>query len=291
MATHREPDQAAQRIEAQRRTRLLDRDDPSVRFAERYEVRGHAAGDLQVQQHRARLPRPARTIRGVDRDRFFVAEKTPEGTYTVTMTEEGIATFETALGIANDLGRNSLISPYSTIADIMERTATREELSEEMRREDQGLLHWLRILVLRRKLRGSERPMPHQQLIGHMGKLVIVGLFIYWTLQHFYTAVQDIVGIPGILAGAPTDILHPTAVFGQIGSNISDAGTNFMLGLIGIHLVFIVGALIRPFARIYRKDQVVSGERWFLRVLDGTLRRVSGAARRTGYGEEPAGAR
>jgi hypothetical protein len=224
---------------------------------------------------RSRTPRAEAEIRGLHHDRFFLAEQRPDGTYGVALTEQGVKTFETALGIAHDFGGSSLISPYSTIADIMERTATREELSEVLRSDLAGLLRAIRLTVLRRKLRGSERPTPRQIVIGHLGKVIIVLLFVFWTLQQFITAVEDITAIPGILSSVPTDLLHPTAPFGQIGSNISDAGHHFLLGIVGIHLTFIAGALIRPFARIYRKDAIIPGERLVLQLTNSALARLS----------------
>jgi hypothetical protein len=100
-------------------------------------------------------------------------------------------------------------------------------------------------------------------------------LFVFWTLQQFVTAVQDITAIPGILSSVPTDILHPTAPFGQVGSNISDAGHHFLLGIVGIHLAYFVGVLVRPFTRIYRKDAIIPGERFVLRVTNRFLARLS----------------
>jgi hypothetical protein len=248
--------------------------DPSRVVQDRYQVVETIDGDLRVEPRRGSV-RVARELRGLEPDQFFLAEKRPDGTYGVTLTEQGVKTFETALGIANDMGGNSLISPYSTIADIMERTATRESLSEVLRRESHDFLRAVRLAVLRRKLRGSERPTLRQAVVGHVGKLIIVLLFVFWTLQQFITAVQDVTAIPGILSSVPTDILHPTASFGQVGSNISDAGHHFFLGIIGIHLAYIVGALIRPFTRIYRKDAIVPGERPFLRLLNASVARLS----------------
>lgn len=213
--------------------------------------------------------------RGLDGDRFFLAESRPDGTYAVTFTEEGIKTFETALGIAHDLGANSLISPYSTIADIMERTATREELSAELRGAHGGVLGFMRLAVLRRKLRGTERPSARQAIVGHVGKAIVVLLLVLWAIQQFIVAVQDITAIPGILGSLPTDLLHPTAPFESIGSNISDAGHHFLLGIVGLNLAYIAGALIRPFARIYRKDAIIPGERTCLRLANGLLSRLS----------------
>ena len=220
----------------------------------------------------------AGAARGLDGDRFFLAENRPDGTYAVSFTEEGIKTFETALGIAHDLGANSLISPYSTIADIMERTATREELSAELRGARGGVLGFIRLAVLRRKLRGTERPSARQAIVGHVGKVIVVLLFVVWTIQQFIVAVQDITAIPGILSSLPTDLLHPTAPFQSIGSNISDAGHHFLLGIVGIHLAYIAGALIRPFARIYRKDAIIPGERACLRLANRFLARLSSRA-------------
>jgi hypothetical protein len=288
LATRRQPEDPQQAPNPIHPPQVVERDDPSAHFAERYRVVESLGGDLYVHERRGRLRRPSHEVRGLNHDRFFLAEKRPDGTYTVTLTEAGVKTFETALGIANDLGGSSLISPYSTIADIMERTATREELSDELRSDDRGLLHWLRVLVLRRKLRGSERPDLRQRIIGHVGKILIVLLFVYWTIQQFATAIGDIVAIPGILGNAPADILHPLSAFGQVGANISDAGHHFLLGVVGIHLVWLVAVLIKPFARIYRKDQIISGERSMLRMLNTMLRRIARGMKRARSRREPA---
>jgi hypothetical protein len=248
--------------------------DPATIFEDRYRVLETAVGDLLVEPRRESV-RVARELRDLEPDQFFLAEQRPDGTYGITLTEQGVKTFETALGIANDLGGSSLISPYSTIADIMERTATREDLSAVLRSEPHDGLRTVRLTVLRRKLRGSERPTLRQTVVGHIGKLIIVLLFVLWTLQQFIIAVQDITAIPGILSSIPTDILHPTASFGQVGSNISDAGHHFFLGVIGILLTYIAGALIHPLIRIYRKDAIIPGERPVLRLLNGSLARLS----------------
>jgi hypothetical protein len=251
-----------------------DPHDLSTVFEDRYRVRETPGGDLRVETRRPTL-RAGDQIRGLDQDRFFLAEQRQDGNYSITLTEQGVKTFETALGIANDLGGSSLISPYSTIADIMERTATREELSEVLRSDLRGPLRFARIVVLRRKLRGSERPTPWQGMVGHLGKLIIILLFVFWTLQQFITAVQDITAIPGILSTLPSDILHPAEPFERVGSNISDAGYHFLLGIAGITLTYIVASLIRPLARIYRKDAVIPGERLVLRLINTCLARLS----------------
>lgn len=268
MSVERNPRELNQRPETDSRR------DPATIFEDRYRVLETADGDLRVQPRREQVSVTHR-LRGHDDGRFFLAEQRSDGTYGIALTEQGVKTFETALGIANDLGGNSLISPYSTIADIMERTATREELSEVLRQEPHTLLRAVRLAVLRRKLRGSERPTRHQAAVGHVGKLIIVLAFVFWTLQQFITAAQDITAIPGILSNVPTDILHPTASFGQVGANISDAGHHFLLGVIGIHLAYIAGALIHPFARIYRKDAIIPGERSVLRLMNWSLAQLA----------------
>lgn len=232
------------------------------------------AGGVTLRQPRPRL---AKDIRGLNHDRFFLAEQRSDGTYGVTFTEQGIKTFETALGIAHDLGGDSLISPYSSIADVMERTATREAVSDVLRSELRGFLRLFRLTVLRRKLRGSERPTVRQAIVGHIGKLIIVLLFVFWTMQQFITAVQDITAIPNILSNVPVDLLQPTAPFGHVTSNVSDAGHHFLLGIVGIHLAYIIGALIRPLARIYRKDAIIPGERLALRLTNHVLTRIAPA--------------
>jgi hypothetical protein len=69
---------------------------------------------------------------------LFVARRQPDATYSIALTEEGVENFETALGIADDFGGKTRISPQSTISDIMERTATREELSRVLRQGGSG---------------------------------------------------------------------------------------------------------------------------------------------------------
>jgi hypothetical protein len=207
---------------------------------------------------------------------FFLAERQNDGTYSVTLTDAGMQAFETALGLADDLGGRSRISPYSTIADLMERTATREELSQLLRRGGQGLLYRVRLAVLRRKLRGTENPSSYQRLLGHIARAVIVVLVGLWALNQFAIAVRDIEAIPGILARLPTDLLHlqPTLAFSQVGARISDAGQHVLYGVLGACLTYVLAKLIHPFARIYRKDQVVPGERPTLRLVNRALRKA-----------------
>lgn len=207
---------------------------------------------------------------------FFVAEPRSDGTYSLTLTEEGLRTFETALGIAHDLGRQRRISTSSTIEDIMERTATREELSEVMRQDSRGLAHTLRLAVLRRKLWGSEEPPGYARIIGHIGKMVLVGIILFWALVQFATAVEDILAIPGILANIPSDIfhLHPTAAISQVGNRISDAGTHVLYFFLGLCLTYVMAKVIKPLGKIYRQDQIIVGERLLLRAVAALLRRA-----------------
>lgn len=246
--------------------------------APHYPVVEEIASPRNADERRSEIREPIRDahrVPGIDHDRFFLAERGADGTYTVNLTEPGMVAFETALGIANDFGTNTLISPYSTIADLMERNATREELSAEMRRDREGVLHWLRRAVLKRKLRGSENPSSSQRTISHIGKTIIVLLLVYWTLQQFAVAIGDIKDIPGLLSALPQDILNPTAGTDAIGAKFSDAYTHLILGVVGAHLVYLMAKLIRPLTRIYRKDQLVSGERFVLSALDWLLKKLT----------------
>jgi hypothetical protein len=246
--------------------------------AQRYPAGEEAAPPRTEDGRQGEIRGPIRDVhkvRGIDHDRFFLAERGLDGTYTVNLTEPGMVAFETALGIANDFGANTLISPYSTIADVMERNATREELSAELRRDRDGVLQWLRRAVLKRKLRGSENPSRRQRTISHIGKTIIVLLFVYWTLQQFAIVLADIRDIPGLLTSLPQDILNPTAGTDSIGAKFSDAYTHLILGVVGAHLIYLVAKLIRPLTRIYRKDQLVSGERFVLSVLDWLLKKLT----------------
>lgn len=246
------------------------------------------AGVVLRDQGEASEPAPGRAVppvggrHGRDDRVFFVARKQPDGTYSLGMTDEGVQTFETALGIADDLGGRTRISPYSTIADIMDRTATREELSTVLRRGGHGVGYEARVLVLRRKLRGSEKPSAEQRTIGHIGKIVILAIFALWALKQFAIAIQDIEDIPGILANIPSDILHlhPTSAFGDVGNKIADAGDHVLYGVLGACLTYLLAKLIRPFARIYRKDQLLTGERTVLRLASAGLRRVDESTHR-----------
>jgi hypothetical protein len=205
---------------------------------------------------------------------FFLAEAQPDGTYRVTLTEEGLSTFETALAIARDLGGQTRISTRSTVADIMERTAIREELSEVLRQEDGSMLRSLRILLLRRMLWGSEEPSHASKIIGHIGKLLVIGTLLVWTLLQVWIAISDIAAIPGILAGIPSDILnlHPTSAFSDVGQRISDAGTHVLYAALGACFTYVASKLIKPFARIYRHDQLIPGERLLFGGLAAFLR-------------------
>lgn len=207
---------------------------------------------------------------------FFHAEGRPDGTYTITLTEDGLRTFETALGIANDLGGQTRISTYSTIADIMERTATREELSAVMRSETGGVLRAARITVLRCRLWGSEEPSLPARLAGHLGKLIVVGLILLWTFVQIATAIADIAAIPGILANIPHDILnlHPTSGITDVGRDISDAGTHALYSVVGFCLAYLTGLAIKPLRRIYRHDQIIPAERPAVGALAAVLRRA-----------------
>ncbi|GAC1473321.1 MAG: hypothetical protein PVSMB7_27140 [Chloroflexota bacterium] len=210
---------------------------------------------------------------------FYVACKQADGTYTVTLTEDGVQRFETALAIADDLGRESRISPRSTIADIMDRTATREELSELLRREERPMNVTVRVAVLKRRLRGSERVTPARLLASHIAQLLILGVLALWAIMQPLPSIQDIQDIPGILAGIPNDVLnlHPTSAFGEVGNRISDAGLHVLYGVVGVCLAYLLAFLIHPLAAIYLKDQLLPGERRVLRMEDWALRRRSGS--------------
>lgn len=216
---------------------------------------------------------------------YFLAEQQADGTYRVALTEDGIETFETALGIAGDLGGKTRISTQSSIADIMERTAVREELARLLRHGGNDAVHRLRVHVLRRMLWGSEEPGPRERLIGHLGKILIVGALALWTLAQFVIAVQDIAAIPGILANLPNDLiqLHPGSAFSDVGARISDAGHRVLVGVFAFLLTYLVAKVMRPFDPIYRKDQLLPGERPVLRRVREWLRRaaVRRAVRRT----------
>jgi len=269
----------------QSRTSSPDNRSPAAR--ELYRVIQGPDGALQVelsdegvlrQLESAAPPPPAESIVGQREDQiFFVARNGADGTYSVTLTEDGVRRFETALGIAQDLGRHSTISPYSTLADVMERTATRDELSDVMRRGRNTLALRLRERVLRRKLRGSERPSAEQSTLSRVGKALLVCIFGTWALLQFVVALQDIQAIPGILANIPNDIwnLQPFQAFGQVGNNIDDAGAHVMMGVLGGLATYVAAKVVRPLGRIYRKDQIIPGERLTLSCLAWTLRGMS----------------
>ena len=252
---------------------------------ELYRVMQRGDGEMQVeltdegmlrklQETLSPQPRAARRTGGDEPQHlYFVAQDRGDGTFGVTLTEDGVKRFETALGIAEDLGRHTTISKHSTIADIMERTATRDELSEVLRRGGDGLLHRAHRAILRRKLRGTEQPAADHRTISHIGKACIVGIIALWSLQQFGVAIQDIQNIPGILANFPNDLLNlaPTRAFDAVGSTIDDAGQHVLIGLLGAIATYIAAKVIKPFARIYRKDQLVPGERLAVRCLTWAL--------------------
>lgn len=246
-----------------------------VDLAERPEPANTASAIAQGHHYILRETRASAT-QPPDGRLFFLAERQADGTYAVTLTDSGMQKLETALGIADDLGGQSRISPRSTIADIMERTATREELSQLLRRGGDTFAYRLRLGVLHRRLRASEAPSAQQKTISHIGKALIVAIVGVWALMQFVAAVQDIAAIPGILAGIPSDIfhLHPTSAFAEVGSKISDAGTRVLAGVLGSLLTYVVSRLIQPFAPVYRMDQLVPGERLALRVVNDVVRRL-----------------
>jgi len=246
---------------------------------------------LHVERHPGvpgRSSRAATIVPGATDGLFFFAQQQPDGTYSISLTEDGVQTFETALGVARDLGAKTRISPHSTIADIMERTATREELSHLLKEGGDRLLLHIRTLVLRRMLRGSEKPSARQRTVSRIGKMTIVAIVALWALKQFAIAIQDIEDIPGILANLPGDILnlHPTAAFEQVGSKISDAGQHVLFGALVACLTYIVAKAARPFDRIYRKDQLVPGERIMLRCAHWALRKADEGSRRANAEEE-----
>lgn len=216
-----------------------------------------------------------------DEPLYFIAERVENGNYMVTLTEDGVDRLETALGIAGDLGAATTISSRSTIADIMDRTATRDELSRTLRRGDSHPVHRARVAVLKRRLRGSERPSTAQRVAGHAGKALIVGLIGLWSLRQFGIALGDIESIPGILGNIPNDILNlqPAQAFSDVGAAINDAFAHVLIGVLGCLLTYLVAKLLKPFARMYRRDQVVPGERTAVGFLTWLLRRTDDARR------------
>jgi hypothetical protein len=227
------------------------------------------AEDPPVSRHDLASPHPADLL-------FSIAGQQPDGTYTVSLTEDGVRAFATVLGIARDLGGRSTIAPSSTIADILERTAIREELSEGVRQPSTSRAHALRLAVLRRRLRGSEQPSRREQVLGHAARSIIVGLVLLWTVLQFLTSVLDVGAIPGILAGIPADLLqlHPLSAVSDSGAKIGDAGLHLLYGVAGLAVTCIVAVLVRPFARVYRRDQIIVGERPMLRWAAALLRRA-----------------
>ena len=198
---------------------------------------------------------------------FFIANQVSDGTYSVALTAEGMEAFETVLGIGQDLGGRSTISPSSTIADIRERAATREELATATRQSNSSHLHALRLAVLRRRLQGSDQPSPREKLLGRAGRGLIVGLVLVWTLLQFLSSVLDVAAIPAILAGTPVDLLqlHPLSAVSDSAAKIGDAGLHLLYGVVGVVLTVAVAMVVRPFARIYRRDQILLGERPVMR--------------------------
>src|SRR5947209_14410106 len=273
---------------------------PPARFVRPYEEGHPSSREKPVERHRAAETIERRSLQSVAEPAgpadlrenevvekvdfrpagmplFFHAESRGDGTYTVTLTEDGLRTFETALGVANDLGGQTRISTYSTIADIMERTAAREELSAVMREPPPGLVGTARVAVLRCRLWGSEEPSTASKIAGHLGKLAVIALILLWTLVQIGTAISDIAAIPGILAGIPHDILnlHPTSAITDVGQNIADAGTHGLYAVVGFCLAYVTGAAIKPMRRIYRHDQIIPGERTVVGALAAVLRRAS----------------
>lgn len=206
---------------------------------------------------------------------LFFARQQPDGTFAISLTDEGVQTFETALGIAEDMGGNTRLSPRSTLADLMERTATREELAALLRQGRGDLLPRLRALVLRRRLRGTESPSAAQTAISRLGKVLIVAVLALVALQQWAIAFADLTSIPGILAGLPGDLLslHPTAAFQAVGRKIADAEQRALAGVLLLCVSYLAASLIRPLGTIYRQDQLVPGERPTLRLLHRILKR------------------
>ena len=261
---------------------MAEQSDSSILYTVRKDADGNMLVELtdegmlqRLQKAAALAPEETSVAERQDRS-FFLAERTPDGRYQVTLTEEGVRKFETALGLADDFGRHRKISTQSTIADLMDRTATREELSEISRRDRNDLLHRMRKAVLSAKYKGSEEPSGEQKSAGHIFKLVVVGLAGLWTLQQFGIAIQDVRDIPGIVAQIPNDILHlnPGQAIGEVGNTVDDATSHVVLGAEGTIGTYILARIVRPFDKIYRKDQLVTGQRPFLRLANWTLRRV-----------------
>ncbi|HEX8918345.1 MAG TPA: hypothetical protein VF898_07570 [Chloroflexota bacterium] len=243
---------------------------------------------LQREQRRGGLnrfsPESPKLPSSANEELLFLADQKADGSYVVTLTEEGVERFETALAIAGDLGGKTKISSESSLADVMERTATREDLSRLMRMGGDGLLFHMRLLVLRRKLRGSEKPSPYHATISHIAKVAIVCVVALGALLQFAMAIQDIEAIPGILTNVPSDILnlHPTAAFDAVGNKISDFGQRVLFGVLVACLAFVAAALIHPFGKIYRKDQLLPGERALFRLINAALRRAEDHSAQSG---------
>lgn len=263
-------------------TLMAEQSDSTVLYTVRKDPDGNMLVELTDEGMLERLQQAAElssvdTASSVRQDRtFFLAERRADGRYQVTLTEEGVRKFETALGLADDFGRHTKISTQSSIADLMDRTATREELSEVSRRDRADLMQRVRRAVLSARYRGGEEPSGDQKTASHILKLVVVGLAGLWTLQQFGIAIQDVRDIPGIVAQIPNDILHldPGHAIGEVGNRVDDATSHVVLGAEGTIGTYILARIVRPFDRIYRKDQLVTGGRPFLRLASWTLRRV-----------------
>jgi hypothetical protein len=240
----------------------------------RREASGSALPDIPSPQTAPAVPGTA--LPGGHDTVLFLAERQEDGTYRVALTEQGVESFETSLGVARDLGRSSRISAQATVADLMERAAMREELSALLRADPAGTIHRFHIAVLRWKLHGTERPAGFERVASHLGRALIPLLMALWSLQQFGVAAQDIQTIPGILAHIPSDILHLqlTAPFTAVGRRIADADHHLLLGLAGMILTFIAATAVRPFLTIYRKDAVVPGGRAALRLAHAGLHRL-----------------
>ncbi|HZU11332.1 MAG TPA: hypothetical protein VFB58_00690 [Chloroflexota bacterium] len=213
---------------------------------------------------------------------FFVTERDPSGLYRLALTDEGIQTFETALGIADDFGRRRSISTQSTIADLMDRAAIREELAEVRRQDRRDLVGRLRLRALAARYRGSEEPPAGAIALSRLLRAVAVLLVALWTLRQFGIAIADIQAIPGILSQIPSDILHldPGRAITAVGRKIADAEAHVIGGIVGVVFTYVAAAIFRPFAPIYRKDALAPALRAFFRFSTWILRHVDRRAPR-----------
>jgi hypothetical protein len=59
-----------------------------------------------------------------------------------------------------------------------------------------------------------------------------------------------------------------------VGHRIADAGRHVLIGVLGLCIAYVVAKAIRPFDRIYRRDQLMPGGRLLLRLATGALRRL-----------------